>query len=120
MIDYQTYCQIRLFHKEHGLNFSQIGRELDLDAETVARYARLDTFPRRSPMRRVGKLDPFKGQIMRWLEAHPYSATQIYQRLCSEEGYTGGLSIIKECVRLLRPVRRPAFLSLEFSPGEAA
>ena len=120
MIDYQTYCQIRLFHKEHGLNFSQIGRELDLHAETVARYARLDTFPHRSPMRRVGKLDPFKAQIMRWLEAHPYSATQIYQRLCSEEGYTGGLSIVKECVRLLRPVRRPAFLNLEFSPGEAA
>ena len=120
MIDYETYCRIRLCHRERGLNFSQIGRELSLDPETVARYARLATFPRRSPVRRAGKLDPFKPAIIRWLEHHPYSAIQIHQRLCREEGYTGGLSIVKECVRVLRPVRRPAFLTLAFAPGEAA
>ena len=70
--------------------------------------------------KRPSKLDAFKPAITRWLERHPYSATQIYQRLCADEGYTGGFSIVKEYVRAVRPVRRPAFLSLAFAPGEAA
>lgn len=120
MIDYETYCRIRQWRQERGLSFSQIASELGLDPETVAKYARTATFPRRLRTRRASKLDPFKATISRWLEQHPFSAAQIYQRLKSEEGYTGGQSIVKECVRALRPVRRPAFLSLAFAPGEAA
>ena len=120
MIDYQTYCQIRLFHQERALTFNQIARELGIDAETAAKYAVLDTFPRRSNTKRASKLDPFKPTITRWLERHPYSATQIYQRLCGEEGYTGGVSILRDYVRTVRPVRHAAFLSLAFAPGEAA
>jgi hypothetical protein len=30
MIDYQTYCQIRLFHQERGLSFNQIAGELGI------------------------------------------------------------------------------------------
>ena len=120
MISYETYCQIRLFHQQHGLSFNQIGRELGIDPETAAKYAALDSFPRRRATKRASKLDPFKPAITRWLERHPYSATQIYQRLCADEGYTGGLSIVNDYVRAVRPVRHPAFLSLAFAPGEAA
>lgn len=120
MIDYETYCRIRLFHQERGLNPSQIGRELGIDPETAAKYAALDTYPRRRSAKRPSKLDAFKPAIIRWLEHHPYSATQIHQRLCAEEGYTGGFSIVKQYVRSVRPTRRPAFLSLAFAPGEAA
>ena len=66
-----------------------------------------------------GKLDAFKATITRWLDRHPYSAMQIFQRL-GAEGYTGGVSIVKDYVRSVRPVRHPAFLSLAFAPGEAA
>ena len=120
MIDYQTYCQIRLFHLQHGLTFNQIGRELGIDPESAAKYAALDTFPRRHYAKRPSKLDAFKPAITRWLERHPYSSTQIYQRLCGEEGYSGGFSIVKAYVRSVRPVRHPAFLTLAFAPGEAA
>ena len=120
MIDYETYCKIRLYHRERGLSFGQIGRDLGLDPETVAKYARSASFPRRGNAKRASKLDPFKPVINRWLERHPYSATQILQRLRGEEGYTGGFTILKEYVRAVRPVRHPAFLSLAFAPGEAA
>ena len=64
MISYETYCRIRLIHQEHGLNFSQIGRELGLDPETAAKYAALDTFPpRRRATQRASKLDAFKPAI---------------------------------------------------------
>ena len=109
MIDYPTYCQIRLFHQERGLNFNQIGRELGIDPETVAKYAVLERFPRRRSPKRASKLDAFKPTITRWLERHPYSATQIYQRLRGEEGYTGGLSIVKDYVRAVRPCVIPPF-----------
>ena len=120
MIDYETYCRVRLFHQERGLTSSQIGRELGIDPETAAKYAALDTYPRRRATKRASKLDAFKPAIIRWLEHHPYSATQIHQRLCAEEGYTGGFSIVKQYVRSVKPTRRPAFLSLAFAAGEAA
>ena len=114
MTAYETYCQIRLLHAR-GLSFNQIGTELGIDPETAAKYAELATFPRRRTTKRASKLDPFKPAIVRWLERHAYSATQIYQRLCADEGYTGGFSIVKTYVRAVRPVRHPAFLSLAFA-----
>jgi hypothetical protein len=62
---------------------------------------------------------PFKGRIAAQLERHPYTAQQLLQPLQSQ-GYAGGYSILKEFVRLVRPVRKPAFLMLEFAPGECA
>ena len=120
MIDYETYCKIRLFHRERGLSFVQIARELAIDPETVAKYARAESYNPRRAAKRRSKLDAFKPLIQRWLERHPYSATQIFQRLRSEHGYEGGFSILKDYVRLVRPVRHPAFLTLAFAPGECA
>jgi len=120
MIDYETYCRIRLYRHERGLGFGQIGRELGIDPETAAKYAALAAYPRRRAVKRASKLESFKPVILRWLEHHPYSATQIFQRLRDEHGYTGGMSILKAYVRAVRPARRPAYLSLAFGPGEAA
>jgi transposase len=64
-------------------------------------------------------LAPFRGQIVRLLETHPYTATQIFQRL-REAGFKGGFSILKEYVRKVRPPRTEAFLTLSFAPGERA
>lgn len=74
--------------------------------------------PRRSRPR-ASRLDPFKGQVVRLLESHPYSAQQIYQRLV-EAGFAGGYTIVKDYVRKVRPPRREAFLKLTFAPGECA
>jgi len=56
---------------------------------------------------------------VRWLEAHPLSAQQIFQRL-REAGYRGGLTIVNMYVRRIRPPKRKAFLKLTFAPGECA
>lgn len=119
MIDYPTYCQIHLLHQQKGLKVSQIAQELKLDPKTVAKWIEQSQFQPRPTPKRPSKLDPFKGQIVALLERHPYSAQQILQQLQSQ-GYVGGYSILKEFVRLVRPVRKPAFLMLEFAPGECA
>lgn len=121
MINYETYCQIRLYHRERGLTFVQIARELSLHPDTVAKYVRTESYaPARPRSKRRSKLDPFKAIIARWLERHPYSATQVWQRLRAEHGYGGGFSTLKDYVRHVRPVRPPAFLTLAFAPGESA
>jgi transposase len=120
MISYELYSQIRLLHQERGLNFAQIARELDLDEETVAKWARAKNYTPAANTLRKSKLEPYKIIIQRWLERHSYTATQIFQRLRAEEGYTGGFTILSDYVRSIRRVRAPAFLTLAFAPGECA
>ena len=122
MISYELYGQIRLLAQERGLNFAQIAREVHLDEETVAKWARAKSYlpPGRRNTSRKSKLDPYKLLIQRWLERHDYTAAQLFQRLRAEEGYNGGITILTDYVRTIRRVRAPAFLTLAFAPGECA
>lgn len=119
MLDYETFCQIRDHLTRQQLTVAQTARALALDVRTVAKWANVEQFRTRSGVARVGKLDAFKGQIVRWLDAHPYSAQQILQRL-REAGYSGGLTIVKDYVHRIRPRHQEAFLKLDFAPGETA
>lgn len=119
MLDYETFCQIRDHLGRQQLTVVQTARALALDPRTVAKWAGADQFRARAGVPRAGKLDAFKGQIVRWLDAHPYSTQQIFQRL-REAGYEGGLSILKDYVQRIRPRHQEAFLKLEFAAGECA
>jgi len=119
MIDYEQYCRIKDYHEQHHLTVAQIARELHLDERTVARWLAAGKFQPRQVAPRPSKLDPYKKQIVRWLESHPYTAAQIFLRL-RESGYTGGITIVKDYVHRIRPPRTPAFLTLSFAPGECA
>src|SRR5207302_8433525 len=77
------------------------------------------TYHPRQETKRASKLDSFQGQIAALLERHPYTAQQLFQQL-RQGGYAGGYTILKEFVRQVRPPRKPAFLMLEFAPGECA
>src|SRR5260370_11721056 len=88
VISYELYCQIQLYYKERGLSFAQIGRELNLDEETVAQWARQKTYCQHLRARRKSKLDPYKPIIQHWFEHHPYSSPQPFQQLRAEEAYT--------------------------------
>ncbi len=119
MIDYEQYCRIKDYHERRHLTVPQIARELRLDERTVAHWLAAEKFQPRRAGRRSSKLDPYKPQIVRWLESHPYTATQIFLRL-RESGYAGGITIVKDYVHRIRPPRTPAFLTLSFAPGECA
>jgi transposase len=119
MIDYELYCRIKDLRDKDRLTIVQIARQLHLNERTVGRWLAADRFrPRASPPR-PSILDGYKGQIVRWLDSHPYTAAQIYLRL-REAGYAGGMTIVKEHIRQIRPPHTPAFLTLAFAPGEAA
>ena len=119
MLDYETYCQIHDHLGRQRLTVAQTARALALSPRTVAKWAGVQQFRPRAGVARVSKLDAFKGQIVRWLDAHPYSAQQIFQRL-REAGYRGGRTIVSDYVQRIRPRRPQAFLKLDFAVGEAA
>jgi transposase len=119
VLDYETFCRIRDHLGRQQLSVAQTARALALDVRTVAKWANVEQYRARAGQSRVGKLDAYKGQIVRWLDAHPYSAQQIFQRL-REVGFDGGVTIVKDYVHRMRPRHQEAFLKLDFTAGEAA
>jgi transposase len=119
MIDYETFQQIRLLYDQKKLKASQIAAELNLDLKTVRKWIHIGRYRPRQGTKRRSKLDPFKGLIVALLERHDYTAQQLLQRI-EGQGYEGGYTILKDYVRQVRPVRKPAYLMLEFGSAECA
>src|SRR3974390_113118 len=119
VIDYQTFCKIHGCRDRQRLTITQTARALGLDPRTVATWAARSRFEPRRSRPRGSAFDPFKPRITRLLHPPPYSAQQILQRL-REEGYGGGITILRDYVRRIRPPKRPVDLKLTFAPGECA
>jgi transposase len=117
MIDYPTFLRIKHLHEQEHLKCSQIARQLGLDDRTVAKWLGEDQYRQRKPCQRSSKLDPFKADILRMLEAHSYTAAQLLQRI-RDDGFDGGYTIVKDYVRKVRPKPKKAYLVLSFAPGE--
>jgi len=85
----------------------------------VAKWANEKRYQPRKCLHRKSKLDPFKTDILRLLEKHPYTAAQIYHHI-KENGFVGGSTIVQDYVRKVRPPTTKAYLKLVFAPGECA
>jgi len=85
--------------KQKGLSYTELGRKYNIDRRTAKKYAESDSRPEyvlTGP--KPSKLDPYKPQIMLWLEEAPYSATRIWDKLC-DQGFAGGYTVVKQYVR---------------------
>ena len=56
---------------------------------------------------------------MGWLQQHRYSAVQILD-LLREEGFQGGITVVRDYIQQVRPAFKEAYLTLSFAPGECA
>jgi hypothetical protein len=65
VLDYETFCQIRDHLGRQQLSVAQTARALALDVRTVSKWANVQQFQPRTGKPRVGKLDAYKGQIVR-------------------------------------------------------
>ena len=117
MIDFATYQQIRELAQK-GLHDSQIAARLHLDPRTVTHWRKENYQPRQAAAR-PSKLDAYRHTVIRLLSEHPYSATQLLQRLRAD-GYSGGYTILKTFVAQVRPHPTEAYLTLRFAPGQCA
>jgi len=118
MIDYRTWQRMKDLSVRDHLNAAQIARELGLAARTVRKWL-TEEYRLRKNVSRASTLDPFKGQIMGMLQQHPYSAVQVLATL-RDQGFTGGITTVKDYIQQIRPRTKEAFLTLSFAPGECA
>jgi transposase len=120
MIDRALIDEICRLRWGEGYSRRKIAKVLKVGRRTVARYLRE---PGRQPAprgRRSSKLDPYHSLITDLLEQDErISAVLIWARLRGQ-GYRGGISIVRDYLRGLRPGKRSrrAYLLVESAPGE--
>ncbi len=98
---------------EQGMSRRAIARSLKIGRHRVNRILREQSarrarghsaLPDGRPRARPSKLDVHQDEIVRLLEEYPgISAQRVYEELRGK-GFDGGVSIVKEAVRKLRPV----------------
>ncbi len=118
MITYHQWHSIRQAAETEHLGVPELAQRFDMSPRTIRKWLKEDYRPRKSG-KRASKLDPFKGRIMGLLDKHPYSGAQIYDIL-REEGFTGGITIVRDYLQKVRPRNKEPYLTLSFAPGECA
>ncbi len=119
--DSDVRAEVMRLHYLEGLSMRAIARRMRLARRTVQRHlAKLPPPPKPAPAPRSSLLDTYDATIQALLRDTPELKTpQILERL-RVLGYSGGITILRDRVRELRPKSKPAaFLTLDFHPGEA-
>lgn len=85
-----------------GWSKARVAREFNLSRTTIHAYARFEEHAGRLPRRKRGsRLDPFKDYLKnRWAEGC-INASLLYREI-RQDGYAGGLTLVKDYVRKLR------------------
>jgi hypothetical protein len=106
-----------------GLSVSAIARQLCIDRKTVrsAIAKGLEPPKYKTPTPRPRITDPFEPYLKERLAAYPGLTAVRLWREVKERGYAGGCSVLRDCVRDLRPPRSAGFeVRFETPPGQQA
>ena len=104
-----------------GMSIRAIATRMKIARKTVRRLLGRAESRRTVPVTpRVSILATYDAEVRRLLADTPeLTATTVLERI-RPLGYTGGITVLRERVRALRPKpRREAFLTLDFAPGSA-
>ena len=106
----------------------EAARVFGIDPRTVAKmlaYSVPPGYRRRRPVSRP-KLDAFTGIIDQILEADKlvpkkqrHTSKRVFERLCDEYGFEGGITIVKDYIFVARQRQREMFVPLSHPPGHA-
>lgn len=112
-----------------GLSRRAVARELGHSRKTVDK-ALAEAMPpgyRQQQPRKQPVLEPVKAVIDAWLEEDQrrprkqrHTAQRIYERLCSEHGFTGSVCTVQRYLARRRVGQQEVFMPLAYSPGEEA
>ncbi|AWP25355.1 IS21 family transposase [Paenibacillus sp. Cedars] len=104
-----------------GKSIREIMRETGHSRNTIRKYLRADGIPEPNPRKkRASKLDPYKSQLDQYLGRGIFNC-EVLLRLLKDQGYSGGITIIKDYVKPNRPPKQaPAVQRYETPPGRQA
>jgi transposase len=84
-------------------NISLLARETKLSRDTIRKYLKEGVQPHKNAgKKKSSKLDPYKGYLREQFEYGNYNCEALLDRL-KVQGYTGGITILREYVRDYRP-----------------
>lgn len=118
-----TYIMLYEKVKLQGKSISEVARETGMSRNTVKKYLRGGELQHQSKGSSKGsKLNPFKETVIELMNQGIYNATVIFERIATD-GYSGGITILKDFMRPLRPpaIRTgPAIRRYETKAGRQA
>ena len=120
MLEVRCWAEIRRMKEVEGLSIHEIARRTGHDRNTVRRALRGQGPPRYQRPPRPSKVDPFKGEIHRLLQADPKIPGKRIRELIQEIGYDGSKTILDDYLREVRPLfeRRRTYQRTVYRPGE--
>lgn len=115
-----------------GLSARAIARTLCVSRNTVRNillqhaeqrqntHSALQGKPQRAP--RACKIDPFRGKVAELLEEYPDITAQRVFEILRGDGFDGGATAVRKCVRQARPrpKPKPSLEAPQFGPGKMA
>jgi transposase len=116
MVGKEDFAVIKAL-RHRGVYITDIATQLGVHPKTVSRALQRGSAPVRERRKRGSKLDPHKATVDRLLGEGVWNAVVIWREI-QEEGYTGGLTVLREYIgpkRVLRPGR--ATVRFETEPG---
>src|SRR5512134_3571126 len=116
----EVRAEVMRLHYLEGLSIRSIAKRMSIARRTVRQH--LGQLPPRREGPRASRqslLDSFEPKLRSWLEETPELRTpQLLERL-RKLGYSGGITILRDRVRKLRPAPTSrAHLTLDFLPAE--
>lgn len=115
----ELWAEIRRLCLAEKLSQREVARRLGIDRGTVSRALKSSPSRRKSRLR-GSQLDCYKGQIKELVEQYPdLSAVRVTEEI-SRNGYKGSLTLVRNYLRKIRPVKKEVYLRIETLPGEIA
>ena len=116
------WAEIRRLSEIEKLSHRPIAQRLHCSRRTVKRALAMDQPPSTAArLARGSLLDPYRPQIDALLAKYPgLSAVRILEEIRrGPEGYRGGISLVRQHVRQVRPARGRVYQEVLYPPGEA-
>ncbi len=120
-----TWAEIRRLSELEKLSQRAIARQLGCSRELVKRALAMESPPGGQPtVSQASILDPYKSQIDTILARYPdLSAVRVREKIATAQnglpGYTGGVTLVRDYLRSVRPARGRVYQDVFYSPGEA-
>ena len=122
MLVVEQWAELRRLHFVDGVSIRELARRFGLHRKTVRRALGSAEPPKYTRPPTPSKLDPFKPEVHRLLQAEPRVSAVRIRELLQPLGYQGGETILKEHVREVRPLflHTRSYQRTVYVPGELA
>ena len=100
----ELWAEIRRLHAIEKLSQRAIARRLRCSRHTVKKALALEDPPTAGRASPGSKLDPHKPKIDSLIERYPsLSAVRVLEKIAREDGYSGGITLVRDYLRKIRP-----------------